>query len=656
MVAALLEVLSTVVVFPTAASSPGLAVLFVDAWALWLLPVVLVGAPLELVLRRLGRSRDEEVWCPASQDALVFLLALVLGTLALATFYGGARGARAEDFPAAIDRVRHLVAGGLVALAVVAAPALRRAMAWLVAQSPGLGTPSRVAAFVASALGLLGLGVAQFGLFAFHLPRFAAAAGVASALALMAAVRWAWPRPSMRAQRIAAGALLLAVVWPFVPVVSPHARFVLFMHLPTSGWVAMVLRDAADRDGDGAAPRWLGGTDCAEGDASRGPTLVERAADGVDQDCRGGDAVPPESLPRARPPAGCAPRPGASILLITIDALRVDAVDPAVTPNLVALASSAHVYTRAYAPATHTRPTTQSLFAARPLSDLRGDNILFGHLDLGQTLPARLQAAGYKPAAFNLFRLDPETQAGFPDYNAYPWDLSPHGAKADLNAAAMTNAALSFMANPKARPFFVWAHYPDAHAPYVVAAADRAEDSPRAAYERGLRYVDEHLGRLLRQLGALGLADETILAVSSDHGEDLGQRGRAGHGAHLFDETIHVPLFVRIPGCGAGPVETPVSLTGLGPSLVAAAGLSFEGRGLTHPDLAVVVETTYDGEHRRAVITAEGKLIHDVRNGGRMVFSARDGAELDNRDGEDVDLTETLDAAYQSWLDRPGRR
>ncbi len=104
-------------------------------------------------------------------------------------------------------------------------------------------------------------------------------------------------------------------------------------------------------------------------------------------------------------------------------------------------------------------------------------------------------------------------------------------------------------------------------------------------YDASIAYVDRELGQLLRELEALGVAEQTLIVATSDHGEPLGQRGEWVHNTNLYDEQVHVPLIIHAPWSPEHRrVAQVVSLMELAPTLVDLAGLpaaeSFQGRSL----------------------------------------------------------------------------
>ena len=106
-------------------------------------------------------------------------------------------------------------------------------------------------------------------------------------------------------------------------------------------------------------------------------------------------------------------------------------------------------------------------------------------------------------------------------------------------------------------------------------------------YDEEIAFTDRHVGRLLAGLTARGLTDNLVVIVTSDHGEALDTKqdhGALNHSKHLYDELIHVPLMVKVPGAAPRQVTTPVSLVDVGPTVLDLYGLptpaSFLGQSL----------------------------------------------------------------------------
>ena len=157
------------------------------------------------------------------------------------------------------------------------------------------------------------------------------------------------------------------------------------------------------------------------------------------------------------------------------------------------------------------------------------------------------------------------------------------------------------------RPFFLYVHTLDPHAPYQPPEEFREKFAPDAdqmpswqpswkwplealpylldLYEAEIAYNDASFGVLLDALRERGLYDDTLIVVISDHGEEFKEHGRWRHGATLYAESLEVPMVIRLPGQTEGiRVSTPVQHIDVMPTLLEALGLvspaTVEGRSL----------------------------------------------------------------------------
>jgi hypothetical protein len=632
------------------------------------LPLGLACWGLQVVLRkatshvRLGLRFPDPAW------VLALILVVPLAGVGFAVL-SRSISSKDVDFEQARLAMLSVAAVSCIGGALLAERLLTASLRPLLQHFPRLAEPARVTAIALALFALAALLVGHTVLAPANQVTRSGIVGVIAVCALLAAVTARWPSLPPLLPRIAAGvAALLLLSTPF----DRHAggRFILYGPASTAGPMASFLRGALDRDGDGTSPIWAGGTDCAEGDALRGPHVLELPGDGIDQDCSGADAPAAAASPANAAAVdlaalGCsAPSAPQTVLLITIDALRADVLRPEVMPNSVVFAQGTLHFARAYSPSTMTGPSLAGLFAGRSISELSPRNVADSdQLTVAVSLADRFRSAGYKTAAFNRIALKSTSFAGFEQYNPGIVDVQPRG-KGQLLAAGMVTGASSFLQR-SAGPAFVWIHFLDTHAPYVFddGRALLPMQLPLTPYERGAQYVDSHLGRLLRDIDAMGLGTHAVIAITADHGESLGARARQGHGPYLFDDVTHVPLLIRAPNCAPRSFDDPASLTHLGATLGALAGVAVPGRGLlssgSERKLPVVVEETPLSlvGFKRAIVSGQHKLIVDVSNGGRMLFDlAADPGETRDVYAAAPEIARALADEYQQWLDSAGNR
>jgi len=291
-----------------------------------------------------------------------------------------------------------------------------------------------------------------------------------------------------------------------------------------------------------------------------------------------------------------------NVLLVTIDTLRADHVGSygyheASTPTIDALARRGVRFETAVAHAPLTGPSHASILTGQtPLGHGFRNNSGFILAPGAKTVAQDFRNAGYHTAGFvSGFPLDRRFgfDRGFETYD----DRLPKGNDrrrtpyVERFADATTDAVLRWLttANPREAPqpapWFLWVHYYDPHAPYEPPAADLADRYRQAPYDGEIAFVDRQLGRLLQTLDAKGETSRTIVLVTADHGESLGEHGEGTHGIFLYDATLRVPWIMAGPQIAPGRVSQTVARSiDVLPTLLDYAGLpqrsDVDGRSL----------------------------------------------------------------------------
>jgi arylsulfatase A-like enzyme/Flp pilus assembly protein TadD len=289
--------------------------------------------------------------------------------------------------------------------------------------------------------------------------------------------------------------------------------------------------------------------------------------------------------------AGSTPSPSTkppNVILITLDTTRADRMGflgskRGLTPNMDALAKNSVVFTRAYSQIPLTTPSHAVL--------LTGTYPQFNHLDgLIQPLrtdlpylPDLLHQRGYHTAAFvGSMVLDPATDAapGF-DRGFDVYDADFHAPQAgedryhslERRAEDVANRAMGWLSQNSKGPFFLWLHFYDAHEPYDPPQPFKAHYASEP-YDGEIAYTDSVVGSVMEVLQRHGLYQNTLIAIVADHGEAFGEHGEKFHGMFLYDETIHVPLLLKLPGekFAGKRVEARVALADVAPSVLEATG------------------------------------------------------------------------------------
>lgn len=336
----------------------------------------------------------------------------------------------------------------------------------------------------------------------------------------------------------------------------------------------------------------------------------------------------PPALPQAR-----------NVVLIVLDTVRAYNMSAYgyprdTTPNLRKCAQRGVQFRCATAPAPWTFPSHECFFTGRWPHELDSRRS-FTVESSAVTLAEHLAARGYQTAGFvgNTVCCSYESKLdrGFLDYDDYVlsplsllgrtipgrWILKQlvyrgdfHAAKwIDLQARDAQGITCRFLnwlpGRQPNRPFFVFLNYFDAHGPYIPPSpfagrlgvppnlprdfqflleyegllltnvAPRDVLMARDRYDDCIAYLDAQIGRLLDELERQKLLDQTLVIITSDHGESFGDHGTLGHGTSLFLDQIGVPLIMLFPGAPGGrAVSEPVSLRDLPATVVDQAGVA----------------------------------------------------------------------------------
>jgi choline-sulfatase len=286
--------------------------------------------------------------------------------------------------------------------------------------------------------------------------------------------------------------------------------------------------------------------------------------------------------------AACAraPEPPAaarSLLLITIDTLRADRVGAsgyaaARTPSIDALATRGTRFTHAYATAPITLPSHASLMSGRypPGHGARHNGMrVEGTVPLlAETLARSGFATGGFVAAFPLDRRF-GLERGFQTYSDRMPRIDGRTAN-ERKGAQVVDEAIAWLGQNRQKPFFLWVHLFEPHAPYGLPTDTRPVSE---RYDDEVTEADRQAGRLIGALGAD--RDRTFVVLTADHGEAFGEHDEFTHSLFVYDTTLHVPLIVAGPGIGAHTVETPVSLVDVAPTAARRLGIAgFDADGV----------------------------------------------------------------------------
>jgi arylsulfatase A-like enzyme/Tfp pilus assembly protein PilF len=275
-----------------------------------------------------------------------------------------------------------------------------------------------------------------------------------------------------------------------------------------------------------------------------------------------------------------AEKPRPNIVFITIDTLRADHLGcygykQISTPNIDSLAADSARFERAYTPVPVTLPAHTAIFTGT-YPTLSGMHDFSGNkLNPAQpTLASILKEHGYATAAvIGSAVLDSRfgLNKGFDFY----YDHFDFNRLQESNLEEMerpgnvvADVALNWLGKNYKATFFLWMHLYDPHYPYRPPApySEQYKDRP---YDGEIAFADSQVGRLITFLKAKGLYQNTMIVLSGDHGESLGEHGEKTHGFFIYNATLHVPVIVHLPGNETARVLPELaSLTDLMPTVL----------------------------------------------------------------------------------------
>ena len=294
--------------------------------------------------------------------------------------------------------------------------------------------------------------------------------------------------------------------------------------------------------------------------------------------------------------AAAAPTPAPNVVVITIDTLRADHLGcygykDIKTPNIDALAQEGVRFERAYTPVPVTLPAHSALFTGTyPLRSGMHD---FADNKLSPTQPTLasvLKENGYATGAvIGSAVLDSRfgLNHGFDFYYDH-FDFSrlqeSNLDEMERPGDAVADQALNWLDKNYQKKFFLWMHLYDPHYPYRPPSPYSEEYKDRP-YDGEIAFADSQVGRVLRELKDKGVYQNTIIVLTGDHGESLGEHGEKTHGFFIYNATLHIPVIIRLPGeSSARTVSDLVSLPDLMPTVLAVlkieAPSDVQGRSL----------------------------------------------------------------------------
>ena len=374
---------------------------------------------------------------------------------------------------------------------------------------------------------------------------------------------------------------------------------------------------------------------------------------------------------------GCSDKAGSekqpdNVILISIDTLRWDhcsvyGYKRNTTPTLKKLAKRGVCFSSAYAPTSTTAPSHATMLTS--LYPITHGIVVHDGTKLDpkfETLAEHLADSGYQTAAIvSSFVLD--SKFGFSQgfdfyddnlekaYETMPLMKEWHGNKVvggfDQCASETTRKTIKWLSEQRSdkQPFFLFLHFMDPHHPYAPPQPYASEfpTDMIGRYDGEVAYIDDSIKKIFEELKRLKLDDNTLIVITSDHGEGLMQHGWRSHGRHLYDEGVRVPLIFYWPGhiLKGRMFAEPVDLLTLAPTIldlldIKRDGCKFAGKSLKSTlcegaapsaDHPIYMQSRDYGTKKWGVRVGDWKYIEDFSGKKKELFNMiKDPAERVN--------------------------
>ena len=426
--------------------------------------------------------------------------------------------------------------------------------------------------------------------------------------------------------------------------------------------------------------------------------------------------APPPAMPRLS-----AATPGNQkirhVILITIDTLRADALSRGLSPHcespvLDALAQESINFKSAYAPSPWTPPSMASILNGLSPS-VHGVSRQSAHVPPAPpTLQDFFREAGYLTAAFggnilltpqnalsrgfDVFRFPQLEPPNTLARQALAWYRGPIRMSDQHRTEDITADAEAWVELHAEQDFLLWLHYFDPHAPYLppenfLPDEDRGDlyqvalsfdegrggesrfmpppaprqDLIRSLYCGEVRYVDDRIGRLIKHMKRLGIYDDALIVLTSDHGEEFWEHGGAFHGHSLLNEQLRVPFLLRLPnGAQRRTINESVSNVAVVPSILDVAEIDFDPAQFSRASLRpfwseqeptpqpIFAGHNFLGGEQEALIFEEWKYIrHDNPRRDELFHLTEDPEERVNRLPSEPERTEQMRTLLEEHLE-----
>ncbi len=327
-------------------------------------------------------------------------------------------------------------------------------------------------------------------------------------------------------------------------------------------------------------------------------------------------------------PAG--PPKDVNVIVISVDSMRADmpwaGYERPIAPRLTELEKKSVSYTRGYSVSSYTSMSLGGFLGGKLPSELNRSGYFFGQYKNNTFFPKLLQDAKVKTLgvhAHGYFK-DAGFEQGFDKWEVVPNIKFDNTTDRNITSPQSEEISEKLLGDPalESQRFFFWAHFLDPHDLYLahdgIGPYGKTE---RDRYDAEVTYTDQHIGKLLDFIAKKSWASRTVIIVTSDHGEAFGEHGQTRHGFEIWDNLVHVPMFVVAPGAQPRKIDEPRSAIDLAPTVLDFFGVApdkgFEGTSLVKEiygeapaprDVWVDLPMTSDNDFRRALVRGKMKL------------------------------------------------
>lgn len=335
-----------------------------------------------------------------------------------------------------------------------------------------------------------------------------------------------------------------------------------------------------------------------------------------------------------------------NLLLISVDTLRADALGAygatqGDTPSIDALARGAVVFENAVSQSSWTLPAFASILTSTYPSTHEVDSFRASLDPSFRTLGEVLTDAGFATGAVTSHvYVGPKhgMDQGIDDFDDSL--VREMTAQPRATSPVVSERGLGWMEEAVAdgERWFLWLHYFDPHFPYVRHDdPEKPEGATRDDYRADVAYTDRWIGEVLDGLERLGAADDTLVVLVSDHGEEFREHDKLRHGFTLFREVVHVPLIARVPGVAPRRVRGAVGGVDVLPTVLQLLDLPTPERavgrslvpamlGGTLSELPILSELRLNpAYHSDSVRLGRWKLVLDRSGRSTLGFAASEG-------------------------------